>query len=116
MRIDVSVKTSGSYACYLAYGRFRINKFGDKIFTRKGYIGNPKDTPKGVSIERKSDGKYGSAQHYYHYILEVAEDFTFYICEIGSGKQIEGHRKILFTPLKNRKESTQVEQYDEIYT
>ncbi|MFM7852424.1 MAG: hypothetical protein ACKPCM_09345, partial [Pseudanabaena sp.] len=62
----------------------------------------------------KSDGKYGGAQHYYHYILEVAEDFAFCICEIGSGKQMGGHRKILFTPLKDRKESAQVEALENL--
>lgn len=114
MRIDISVKTGGSYACYLAYGTFAIDKFGDEIFKRVGYIGNPKDAPQGVKIERKSDGKYGGAQHYYDYILEVAEDFKYFICEIGSGKQMGKHRKILFTPLEHRKESAQVEALENL--
>jgi len=114
MRIDITVKTGGSYACYLAYGSFKMDKFGDEIFVRAGYIGNPKDAPEGVKVERKSDGKYGGAQHYYDYILEVAEDFAFYICEIGSGKQMGKHRKILFTPLCDRKESAQVEALENL--
>ena len=114
MRIDISVKTGGSYACYLAYGSFKIDKFGDENFVRAGYIGNPKDAPEGVKVERKGDGKYGSAQHYYHYILEVAEDFKYFILEVGSGKQTTGDRKILFTPLEHRKESAQAEALENL--
>ena len=114
MRIDISVKTGGSYACYLAYGTFAIDKFGDEMFKCVGYIGNPKDAPEGVKVERKGEGKYGGAQHYYHYILEVEEDFKYFICEIGSGKQMGGHIKPIFTPLSDRKESAQVEALENL--
>lgn len=109
MRLDISVKTGGSYSSYLAYGIFKMDKFGDENFIRKGYISTQDKAPKGVLVERKSEGNYGSASHYYHYIIEVVEDFKFFILEVGSGKQTTGSKKIIFTALCDRKESAQVE-------
>lgn len=99
MRLNISIKTGGFYSCYLAYGTFETDKFGDEVFTCVDYIDNPAKAPKGIGIDRKSDGKYGGAQHYYHYILEVDENFKYYILEVGSGKQTRGSKKIIFTPL-----------------
>lgn len=114
MRLDISVKTGGSYSSYLAYGTFEMDKFGDEVFTRKGYISTQDKSPKGVVVERKSEGSYGSASHYYHYIVEVEEDFKYFILEVGSGKQTTGSKKIIFTPLCDRKESAQVEALENL--
>jgi hypothetical protein len=114
MRLDISVRTGGSYSSYLAYGTVSMDKFGDEIFTRKGYISTQDKAPKGVLVERKSEGKYGSASHYYHYIIEVEEDFKFFILEVGGGKQTTGSKKIIFTPLCDRKESAQVEALENL--
>lgn len=115
MRLDISIKTGGSYSCYLAYGTFETDKFGDEVFTRVGYIGDPAKAAKGIGIDRKSDGKYGGAQHYYHYILEVDENFKYFILEVGSGKQTSGSKKIIFTPLVLRKDSAQVENLENLF-
>lgn len=108
--LNVSVKTGGSYASYLAYGTFEADKFGDQKFKREGYISKPDQAPKGTKVWRKSEGKYGGAQHTYEYILEVEDDFKFFIVKVGSGKQTSGDQEILFTP--NTEEKSPSVEFD----
>lgn len=96
--IEVEVRTHGSYSSYLAYGEFYLDKFGDSIFNRVGYINKPEESPQGIKIWRKTSGEWGKASHAYHYILEVESPFPYSIVKVGNGKQSRGEQELLFSP------------------